>query len=387
MPHLKRIAHFLMLPELKLTAWKKTKPIESTVQARKTSEFEVCPKCATPSRSVYDHRLVTIKDSPIRGHGIRLRIKKRRFYCKTCRKPFTEPLQGVRKSHRTTERYRREVLWAAESFSDLSRVRRSYQCSSGLLYKILYDQLELRRRRRINYPWPTTIGIDEHFFTRKHGRAEFVTVFTDFNNKRLREVVHGKIKGELIEKLKPIEGRENVKNVVIDLSDGYRSFVKDFFPYAQIIADKFHVMRLITPAINKARIEIQGDKRKNPSRRLLLMRFNRLEYFERKALHEWLEHHPRLKELYMFKEAIHRFYRTKGFNRAATALTRLTDAMAHSQLKEIKRLRRTFMYWRVEILNYFKTGLTNARTEGFNNVAKLVQKRAYGYKNFENYRP
>ena len=48
--------------------------------------------------------------------------------------------------------------------------------------------------------------------------------------------------------------------------------------------------------------------------------------------------------------------------------------------------RRTLMKWKEEILNYFKTKLTNARTEGFNNLAKLYQKRAFGYKNFENYR-
>lgn len=60
--------------------------------------------------------------------------------------------------------------------------------------------------------------------------------------------------------------------------------------------------------------------------------------------------------------------------------------MALSQLPEIKTLRRTLMKWRVEILNYFLTGLTNARTEGFNNKAKVVKRRGYGYKNFRNYR-
>ncbi len=37
-------------------------------------------------------------------------------------------------------------------------------------------------------------------------------------------------------------------------------------------------------------------------------------------------------------------------------------------------------------LAYFNTRLTNTRTEGFNNVAKVVKKRAYGYKSFSNYR-
>ena len=30
------------------------------------------------------------------------------------------------------------------------------------------------------------------------------------------------------------------------------------------------------------------------------------------------------------------------------------------------------MKWHQEILNYFRTGITNARTEGFNNIAKLA---------------
>ncbi len=381
-----RLARFVLLPELRLTTWKQSTYSESTAQACKTSKMEVCPKCATPSTSVYDHRIVTLKDAPIRGQALRLRVKKRRFYCAQCRKPFTEPLAGVRKGHRTTQRYRREVLWAAENFSDLKRVRKAYRCSSGFVYTTLYEQLELNRRRDVNYPWPTTLGIDEHFFTRRRGRAEFATVFTDYNNRRLREVSFGKIKGELMAQLDHIPGRENVKNVIIDMSDGYRSFIKDFFPHAKIIADKFHVLRLMTPSLNKHRVAITGDKRKLPIRKLLLRPRHKLLYYERHALDMWLLKYPELREIYAAKEALYSFYRIKGVKRAAKALTRLTDLLAHSKLKEVKRLRRTLMSWRVEILNYFETRLTNARTEGFNNVAKLVQKRAYGYRSFANYR-
>ena len=40
----------------------------------------------------------------------------------------------------------------------------------------------------------------------------------------------------------------------------------------------------------------------------------------------------------------------------------------------------------IEIYLLGKTGLTNAFTEQTNNRGKLVQKRAYGYKSFRNYR-
>jgi transposase len=49
--------------------------------------------------------------------------------------------------------------------------------------------------------------------------------------------------------------------------------------------------------------------------------------------------------------------------------------MALSAIPEIQTLRRTLMRWRRQVLAYFICGLTNGRTEGFNNKAKLVKKR------------
>ena len=94
--------------------------------------------------------------------------------------------------------------------------------------------------------------------------------------------------------------------------------------------------------------------------------------------------HPELRALYEAKEALHSLYRTRGYARAQQAMTRLTDHLAASPLPELQTLRRTLMRWRKEILAYFDTGLTNGRTEGFNNKAKLVKKRAYGYRSFRN---
>ena len=100
----------------------------------------------------------------------------------------------------------------------------------------------------------------------------------------------------------------------------------------------------------------------------------------------WLEHHQALGEIYHWKEALHSLYRCHGIKWARRKLYKMLDTVALSQLPEIKRLRKTLMKWREEILNYFIYRLTNARTEGFNNVAKTVKKRSYGFRNFQNYR-
>jgi transposase len=245
--------------------------------------------------------------------------------------------------------------------------------------------LELKLRERQN-PWPEKIGIDEHFFSRRRGFTEFVTVTTDMVNKRVREVALGKAIGDITPQFTHIEGRENVKQVVCDLADTYRSFAKQFFPNAEVVADKFHVLRLLSHHIMRKRKEITGTNADRKARRMLLMSSKKLEYFERKTIWTYLQTHPELAELYKWKERLHSFYRIHGHEKARIALSHMLDEMALSTMPEIKTLRRTLQRWSREILNYFKSRLTNARTEGFNNVAKLVQKRAYGYKSFRNYR-
>jgi transposase len=385
MPH-RYLSRFILLPELKLEYWAKSGPGTNTCIAVKASNVEICPKCAKPSETVYDSRKVRLRDSPMRGTDVLLTIKKRRFYCRFCKRPFTEPVPGVKKGRRTTERYRRSLLWAYENFSDLTKVRKAYRCSNWLLYSAVYEHLRLNLKRHVNYPWPKTLGIDEHFVSRRRGFREFATVLVDYNHKRPRELVLGKSGGELRAALAHIPGRENVKQIALDLSDSYKTFALDFFPNAKLVADKFHVLRLLTPHINRRRKLITGDVRSNPVRRLLLINRNRLEYFKRRALDQWLAENPDIFELYWWKERMHSFYRIRSHTLATRVLTKITDQMAHSKLPEIKTLRRTLMKWRNEILNYFKSRITNARTEGFNNVAKLIQKRSYGVKSFENYR-
>lgn len=384
----KQLSSFLLLPELKLISVKKVRNRLYSYELVKQSDFEVCPKCATKSSKVHDRRWVTVKDAPVHGKLKIFKILKRRFRCPHCKSVFTEPVNGISKGARITQRMQKHILWSCENFSDLKKVRRDTECGNKTIYNRLYQQLDLEHRKQRKSHWPKTIGIDEHSWLKNkdRGHREFATVFVDYKGKRIREVAEGKTSADLYAAVSYIPGRDKVQNVVMDLCSPYKSFVEKFFPNAQIVADKFHVLRLLHPAINRRRKEITGDKRKNPLRKLLLKNGYKLDYFERKAIWKWLEDHPELKEIYFYKEAMHRLYRCKGYKRAKQSLIKILDTMAASKVPEIKTLRRTLLRWSEQILNYFKNRITNARTEGFNNVAKLVQKRAFGYRNFENYR-
>lgn len=381
----KRLSHQLLLPELEMVGLPTQTRTWTHYVVRSNAPEALCPRCPTLSRSVYDRRVCTVKDAPIRDQIVFLKIQKRRFWCGPCQKPFTEYIPGIKKGSRTTERFKRSVLWACENFVDLERVQKAYRVSAGYVFKTLYTRLDEKLRMR-QYPWPSTIGIDEHSFRRLKGRTEFASVLVDYPNKRVFELAQGKQCADLLGQLSHIEGRENVKNVIVDLCDPFKNFARSHFPNAKIIADKFHVLRLITPALIRKRYEISGTRADAKARRLLLCSSHKLDHWERVAIWEYLEKYPDMLELYRWKERLHKFYRMRGYYRAHLALRDMCDEMALSLLPEIKTLRRTLLKWREEILNYFLTGLTNGRTEGYNNIAKLVQKRAFGYKSFRNYR-
>jgi len=382
------LAQSLLLPDLRLLQVRFPRHsglIELHVE--KTSAHEVCPRCATCCKAVYDRRWATVRDAPLRNKHVVMRIRKRRFSCRTCRKPFTEPVRGIRKGARSTERYRKMLLWACETYADLKAVRQHFRCSAGYLYNALYVELE-RRQRMHRRDWPSIVGIDEHFFKRDHrtGFRQFVTMVVDYKGRRLLELVEGKSKGVLTYALAHIEGRHNVRYVVLDMSDTFKSFARDFFPYAQLVADKFHVLRLLHPALNRRRKEVTGDRRNLRVRRLLLKSSKRLDPRSRWALWQWLDKHPAIREVYTYKEALHRLYRTRGYMRARRAFVKLIDRMANSKLPEIQTLRKTLLRWGEQVLNYFKKPITNGRVEGLNNKAKVVKRRGYGYKSFRNYR-
>jgi len=383
------LTNFILLPELNLERIVRIRKMHSLYHCSKSKTVEYCPKCATASKTTYDHRKVRLEDAPIRGYGVSLVIKKRRLWCKNCEKPFTEPLRGVLPGKRTTQRFRKSVAIACRNFSDLKRVKHEFKCSNDFIYTCFYEYLELQRRMNNQYAWPETLGIDEHNFRRvrgRHGYRQFVTMMVDYKNKKLFELAPTKTNNDLQEYLRAIPGRGNVKKAIIDMCDPYKNFITEFFPNAEIIADKFHVLRLINPHMLRLRKEITGDKRKHPIRFLLQRSGRNLEFYERSALYKWLEDYPELAETYAWKERLYGFYRIKGYERAKRAFTQMTDQMAKSKLKHIQSFRKTLMKWRIPILNYFKFRLTNARTEGYNNVAKVIKRRSYGFRSFKNYR-
>jgi len=378
---------FLMGNKLKLLS---TKAYRSGYlwEVEKLESINPCLRCGSLQTVKAGRVSVMVRDEPLRNQSIWLKIRKHRIYCKDCKKTFSEPVPGIWPGRRSTQKFRKFIAQSCGRMTDMSSVSRFYRVSHGFAYKVYYEQVEVKLREyRSRSKWPEVIGIDEHFFRRVRGKGtEFVTMITDLKRRKVFEMVHGKDHKSLTAQLEDIEARNSVKVVVIDMSGAYRSFVKKFFPNAVIVADKFHVLRLFTPHIMKSGKEIHGHRQELSTRRKLLYSRVKLDYFVRVEIDQYLRQHSKLNELYRWKEKLFEFYRIKGFDRAVKAFNKLLESMKNSNLEEVQRMLRTFKRWKSEILGYFEKGYTNGFTERMNGTGKLVQRRAFGYKSFRNYR-
>lgn len=123
-----KLSRFASLPGLEIYRSEMCGKRVILCAVKERAQSEVCHRCATPADTGYDSRTVKVRDEPLRNGGhLELIVTKRRWYRKACRKPFTETLAGVLPKQHCTQRFKRTLLRAAETFSSLKDVRETYK--------------------------------------------------------------------------------------------------------------------------------------------------------------------------------------------------------------------------------------------------------------------
>ena len=106
---------------------------------------------------------------------------------------------------------------------------------------------------------------------------------------------------------------------------------------------------------------------------------------------EFLIQQPAIAAIYQFKRKLHRLLMKKTrtarqCRKMIPLYLKMIKALKESGFKKLMTLGRTLYQWREEIARMWRFSKSNGITEGFHRKMKLIQRRAYGFRNFENYR-
>lgn len=92
------------------------------------TEESCCPHCACLSEELHQNRPVLIRDLPVFGRIVYLKVPRRQFYCSNCQRYFTERLEFMDWERRYTQRYEENIYQRVQS-SSIEQVSREEQIS------------------------------------------------------------------------------------------------------------------------------------------------------------------------------------------------------------------------------------------------------------------
>ena len=315
-----------------------------------------------------------------------LHLKAPKYYCPQCHRYFCHRFKGVRPRFRASEAFRLEVYEAHDGGITKRKISRTHNISEATTERWYQGFCQQRRSEMSNRPCPRVLGIDEHFFTRKRGYA---TTLVDLKNHKVFDVVLGRSESSLRRYLQRLRGRENVQVIVMDLSATYRSIARRYFPNATIVSDRFHVVRLVNQHFLKIWQQHDPEGRKNRGLLSLMRRHEwHLSDEQRLNLESYLSEYPVLNALYQAKQKLIRFLLLKTLNRktARRKLPGFLKLIEQLRASPLHSLANTLTSWLEPIVAMWRFSKSNGITEGFHNKMEMMARRAYGFRNFENYR-
>lgn len=204
----------------------------------------------------------------------------------------------------------------------------------------------------------------------------------------------------------PVKIRFAVKEVTVDLDKGMDRIATEAFPRAELIADRFHVQKLVHGAVQEVRLVYRrqaideendlrlqakeqgirfhperyanGDTKKQllaRSRYLLFKPMSKWSDSQRKRAAILFEHFPKIKQAYDLSMELRDVFEARiSEQMAAPHLTDWLKKVKQSKIDPLISTSNTIKveYWK--ILRYFRSRSTNAAAESFN--AKLKGFRA-----------
>ena len=353
-----------------------------------------CPHCGKRSRHLHTNHRYNIEDMPWNEQSVILRVNRRQFWCRSCGQAFSEELAFVKKNRSYTQRLANQIVSQVLG-SNIQSVAARSGLSDEQIETMMKDAGEAHLAEV-----PTALkylGIDEIAVVK--GQGQYYGVLANLEThqpitlspSRTQEALR-----QVFNQWGP-EVLEGIAGVSIDLWKPYQSLVEEMMPNATVVADRFHVTKLLNDELDEQRkaekraakkITKKAERERvlkglSGSKYALLKNEEDLNERQRDKLVEVCEVSPTLAKMHRLKEEFRNIFEVSE-NWAEGTLDLLDWIVKSSAL--FKQSCGTIRRWFDEVTSYFELRITNGIVEGINNKFKLIKRLGYGFSNFDNFK-
>ena len=204
------------------------------------------------------------------GYKTLIRLKKRRFRCKVCRKVAVAETSLVKKNHQIATIVKQKIAQKLIEKVPMTAIAESLAISTSTVIRKLK---EFKFNVNLNY-LPEYMSWDEYSF--KKGKMSFIA--QDFDSLKIVTILDGRtqatIRNHFLRYSRQV--RNQVKVITMDMFSPYYDIARKLFPSAKIVLDRFHIVQHLSRAMNRLRIQIMNQLDKKSHEYKALKRYWKL---------------------------------------------------------------------------------------------------------------
>ncbi|WP_244912463.1 ISL3 family transposase [Streptococcus massiliensis] len=355
-----------------------------------------CPHCQG-QMAKYDFQ----KESKIpylecAGYKTLIRLRKRRFRCKDCRKMAVAETSLVKKNHQIATIVNQKIAQKLIEKVSMTAIAESLAVSTSTVIRKLK---EFEFKTDVNW-LPEHMSWDEYNF--KKGKMSFIA--QNFDSNKIVTILDGRtqatIRNHFLRYSRQV--RNSVKIITMDMFSPYYDIARQLFPSAKIVLDRFHIVQHLGRAMNRLRIQImnqldrksheykalkrywkliQQDSRKLSDKRFYRPTF-RMHLTNKEILEKLLSYSQELREHYELYQLLLFHFQEKQ----AEHFFGLIEDTISSVNPIFQTVFKTFLKERDKIINALELPYSNAKLEATNNLIKVIKRNAFGFRNFDNFK-
>ena len=365
-------------------------------------EPEYCDKCGILFDDKFEkHGFITsnIKIPDVSGYKTILRLHKQRYLCKHCNKAFTLKTTIVDYGCFISKNTKWKIAKDLKEKRSEKDIAIANNVSPNTVERVMDSYYNTNKLYK-NY-LPEVLSFDEFKSVKS---ADGAMSFNLCNGKtgKIIDIVENRQLNYLLKYFSYYthKARKNVKFIVIDMYSPYISLILKLFPNAKIIIDKFHLVQLISRALNKTRINIMKKDKKNYNKlkrywRLILKSRDELDnshwrnftcfndfMTEMDVVNYLTEINIELDNTYQLYQDL--LYSIKNNNLKMLNITLTSDygIISDYMKTSIKTIKEYLPY----IKNTFENKYNNGFIEGNNNFIKVLKRISFGFRSFRRFK-
>lgn len=394
------IKEMLEIPELQIHQILPMSADEVHIEVIPVAHKQGCPFCQLDEFVIRKgtNGPRTVRHLPAFGKKVFLVVPTIRMHCSLCEISFVWIYEFVGPKRRYSHLFRERA--AEQAFgSTAAHSAQIQQAPASTVQRMHNEAVPVESERLSKLAWKQAdesrglvLGVDDFAIRKGH---TYNTGIHDLKGETMLDLLPGRKLEDLrtYSQQHPNFLQLKPKAVVMDLAKAYHTWIRECFPKAIRIADRFHVHGYIIEALQEVRKTVQSllspraKARLKAHHRLLNSQVESLSEESKKKLDELLGYSSLLRRVWEWKEAFTAWYdcspnvkvASQGFNRWCKQGEQIDHNAVRSALK-------TMCNWQDEIVNYHRCRWTNAAVEGRHNRIKAYQRRHYFTPNRDRYK-